>query len=124
MSDILSAFIRSHLVTQHSTVSKTHVAVACSISTQSDPGKHVCLPLLLTASHYLLHISFENVLTNTASTTNSKSRGGEDSGFASTVFVFRLLLSVVTKLTKRNISMRSIVFKTTLPPTRRKVQSC
>lgn len=87
MFDILSAFIRSHLVTQHSTVSETHAA--CSISTQSDRGKHVCLPLL-TASHYLLHISFENVLTNTASTTNSRWRGGEDSSFASAVFVFRL----------------------------------
>lgn len=58
----------------------------------------------LTASFFLPHIDSDNVLANTVSTTNSTSRGGEDSSHANAVFVLQSLLSVVTKLTKRGIS--------------------
>ncbi len=43
----------------------------------------------LTASYFLLHIDFDNVLTDTVSTTNNTSRGGEDSSHANTVFVLQ-----------------------------------
>lgn len=76
---------------------------------QPDPMKHVSLTPL-TASYFLLHNDFDNVLTNTVLLQTVE--GMVVNIAAIPTQCIQSLLSIVTKLTKRDISERGVVFKT------------